>query len=130
VHCGFDSASQSIPQSSPHLSPTCLWLFVEEIEKLLDSFNSVKCAAPGKALHSPLSDNSPHIGHWTRASNSVKCAAPGKYGDKKLDLPFWHDLRKFGCDRSKMKGHFSSKTKNFISFICASIQEFFLKIHT
>ena len=40
-------------------------VFVEDVDKLFDSFNSVKRAAP---LHSPLSDDSPHIDHWTKAS--------------------------------------------------------------
>jgi hypothetical protein len=43
-------------------------VFVEDMHKLFDSFHSMKCAAPGKALRSPLSDNSSH-------------------GDKQLDLP-------------------------------------------
>jgi hypothetical protein len=47
-------------------------VFVEDVDKLFDSFNSVKHAAPGKALRSPLSDNSPHIGHWTKASMGIK----------------------------------------------------------
>ena len=55
--------------SSKYL-PTAV--FVEGINKLFDSFNSVKRAAPGKVLHSPLSDNSPHIGHWTKASMGIK----------------------------------------------------------
>jgi hypothetical protein len=47
-------------------------VFVEDISKLFDSFSSVKCAAPGKTLHSLLSDNSPHMGHWTKASMGIK----------------------------------------------------------
>ena len=47
-------------------------VFVEDVNKLFDSFSSVKHAAPGKALHSPLCDNSPHIGHWTKASMGIK----------------------------------------------------------
>ena len=47
-------------------------VFVEDVDKLFDSFNSVKRAAPGKTLCSPLSDNSPHIGHWTKASMGIK----------------------------------------------------------
>jgi hypothetical protein len=47
-------------------------VFVEDIDKLCDSFNSVKCAASGKTLCIPLSDNSPHIGHWTKASMGLK----------------------------------------------------------
>jgi hypothetical protein len=43
-------------------------IFVGEVDKLFDSFNSVRRAAPGKALRTPLSDNSPHIGQWTKAS--------------------------------------------------------------
>jgi hypothetical protein len=37
-----------------------------------DNENSVKRAARGKTLHSPLSDNSPHIGHWTKVSMGIK----------------------------------------------------------
>ena len=55
--------------SSEYL-PTAL--FVEDVDKLFDSFNSVKRAATGKPLHGPLSDNSPHIGHWTKASMGIK----------------------------------------------------------
>jgi len=47
-------------------------VFVVDADKLFDSYNSVKRAAPGKALHSPCSDNSPHIGHWTKASLGIK----------------------------------------------------------
>ena len=47
-------------------------LFVEDVDKLSDSFNSEKHAASGKALCSPLSDNSPHIGHWTKASMGIE----------------------------------------------------------
>jgi len=32
----------------------------------------VKRAATGKPLRGPLSDNSPHIGHWTKASMGIK----------------------------------------------------------
>jgi hypothetical protein len=55
--------------SSEHL-PTAV--FVEDMDKLFDSFNSVKCGAPGKALRSPLTNNSPHIGHWTKSSMGIK----------------------------------------------------------
>ena len=55
--------------SSEYL-PTAV--FVEDIDQLFDSFNSVMRAAPSKALHSPLSDNSPHIGHWTKAIMGIK----------------------------------------------------------
>jgi len=55
--------------SSEYL-PTAV--FVEDVDKLFDSFNSVKHAAPGKVLHSRLSDKSPHIGHWTKASMGIK----------------------------------------------------------
>ena len=54
----------------PCYLPTAV--FVEDIDKLFDSFNSVKHAAPGKTLCSPVSDNSPHIGHWTKASIGIK----------------------------------------------------------
>jgi hypothetical protein len=65
--------------------PTCI--FVGEVDKLFDSFNSVRRAAPGKALRSPLSDNSPHIGHWTKASMGIKSwifLKDGKPAFKKL----------------------------------------------
>jgi hypothetical protein len=47
-------------------------VFVEDVDKLFDTFNSVKHGAPCKPLRSPLSDNSPHIGHWTKASMRIK----------------------------------------------------------
>ena len=62
-------------------------VFVEDIDKLFDSFNSVKRAAPGKTLRSPLSDNSPHIHHWTKASMGIKSwifLQDGKPACKKL----------------------------------------------
>jgi len=31
-------------------------VFVEDIDKLIYSFSSVKCTSPGKTLHSPISD--------------------------------------------------------------------------
>ena len=46
-------------------------VYVEDIDKLSDSFNSLKHAPPGKTLRSPLSDNSPHI-VWTKASMGIK----------------------------------------------------------
>jgi hypothetical protein len=55
--------------SSEYL-PTAL--FVEDVYKLFDSFNTVKHAATGKPLRGPLSDNSPHIGHWTKANMGIK----------------------------------------------------------
>jgi hypothetical protein len=47
-------------------------VYVDDIDRLFDSFNSVKCAALGKTLCSPVGDNSPHIGHWTKASIGIK----------------------------------------------------------
>ena len=47
-------------------------VFVEDVDKLFDSFSSVKRAALGKALRSPPSDSNPHIGHWTKASIGIK----------------------------------------------------------
>ena len=47
-------------------------VFVDDIDELFDSFNSLKHAAPGKALRSPLTDNNPHIGHWTKACMGIK----------------------------------------------------------
>jgi len=47
-------------------------VFVDDVDKLFDSFNSVKHGASGKPLRSPLSDKSPHIGHWTKASMGIK----------------------------------------------------------
>jgi len=61
--------------------------FVKDVDKLFNSFNSVKRGAAGKPLRSPLSDNSPHIGHWTNASMGIKSwifLKDGKRAFKKL----------------------------------------------
>ena len=61
--------------------------FVEDDDKLFDSLNSVKCGAAGKPLRSPLNDNSPHIGYWTKASMGIKSwifLKDGKPAIKKL----------------------------------------------
>ena len=55
--------------SSEYL-PTAV--FVDDVDKLFDSFNNVKHAAPDKALRSPLSDNIPHVGHWNWASMGIR----------------------------------------------------------
>ncbi|XP_023725513.1 uncharacterized protein LOC111874333 [Cryptotermes secundus] len=47
-------------------------VFVEEVDNLFDSFNGGMCVDPWKMLHCPLSDNSPHIEHWKRASMGIK----------------------------------------------------------
>ena len=46
-----------VVKDSSHYLPTAH--FVEDVDKLFDSFNSVKRGAAGKPLRSPLSDNSP-----------------------------------------------------------------------
>ena len=46
-------------------------VYVENIDKLSYTFNSLKHASRGKTLHSPLSNNSPHI-VWTKASMGIK----------------------------------------------------------
>ena len=51
-------------------------VFVDDVDELFDSFNSAKHGASGKALRSPLSDES-----------SYRSLDQGKYGDKELDLP-------------------------------------------
>jgi len=64
-------------------------VFVKDINKLFDSFNSVKRAAPGKTLCSPLSNNSPHIHCWTKASMGIKSwifLQDGKPACKKFTL--------------------------------------------
>jgi hypothetical protein len=77
-------------------------VFVGDINKLFDSFNAVQCAAPVKTLRSPLSDNSPHIGHWTKASMGVKSwIFPS-------GMPY--NQCKFGCDRSILKRTFTWRT--------------------
>ena len=53
---------------------TYLPMTVEDIDKLFDSFNSVKLAAPGKTLCCPGCDNSPQVGHWTKASIGTFCS--------------------------------------------------------
>jgi hypothetical protein len=40
---------------------------MEELDRLFNSFSSVKHAPPGEKLHGPLSNDSPHIGHWAKA---------------------------------------------------------------
>jgi hypothetical protein len=77
-------------------------VFVEDIDKLFDSYNSVKSAAPGKTLLSPLSDNSPHIGHWTKASMGTKSWI------FLSGMPY--KRCQFGCDRSILKGTFTWRT--------------------
>jgi hypothetical protein len=51
-------------------------MFAEDTDKLFDSFNSVKHAAPSQTLLSPLSDHSPPIGHWTKASMMIRAGSP------------------------------------------------------
>jgi hypothetical protein len=51
-------------------APTAV--FVEHMDNLFDSFNSVKRGAPCKPLRSPFSDSIPHIGHWTKAGMEIK----------------------------------------------------------
>jgi hypothetical protein len=46
--------------------------FVSEVDKLFDSFSTVKLAAPSKTLLHLLSSNNPHIGHWTKAGVQIK----------------------------------------------------------
>jgi len=53
---------------------TYLPVTAKDIDKLFDSFSSVKCAAPGETLCHPGSDNSPQIGHWTKASIGGFCS--------------------------------------------------------
>lgn len=45
--------------------------FIGEVDKLFDSLNGVSGADTGQELRGPLSDKSPHIGHWTKASMRV-----------------------------------------------------------
>jgi len=47
-------------------------VFVDDVDELFDSCNSVERGASGKPLRSPLSDKSPHIGRWTKASMGIK----------------------------------------------------------
>jgi hypothetical protein len=75
---------------------------VKDIDRLFDSFNTVQCAAPGKTLRSPLSDNSPDIGHWTKGSMGIKSwIFPS-------GMPY--NRCKFGCDRLILKGTFTWRT--------------------
>jgi hypothetical protein len=46
--------------------------FVEEVDHLFDSFNGGMHFDPGKTLGCPLSDNSPHMNHWKKASMGIK----------------------------------------------------------
>jgi hypothetical protein len=45
--------------------------FVEEVDNLFDSFNGGMRVDIGKTLFCPLSDDSSHLGHWTKASMGV-----------------------------------------------------------
>ena len=56
--------------SSSEYLPTAV--FVEHVDKPFHSLDSVKRVDPRKTLRSPLSDNSPHIGHLTKASMGIK----------------------------------------------------------
>jgi hypothetical protein len=40
--------------------------YVEDVDKLFDSFSGGTRVDQGKTLRFPLSDNSPHIGHWRK----------------------------------------------------------------
>jgi hypothetical protein len=42
-------------------------VFVEEVDGLFDSFNSIKHATPEKKSRGALSDDRPHVGHWAKA---------------------------------------------------------------
>jgi hypothetical protein len=77
-------------------------VFVKDIDKLFDSVNSAKCSAPGKTLPSPLGDNSPHIGHWTKASMGIKSWI------FLSGMPY--KQCQFVCDRSILKGTFTWRT--------------------
>jgi len=50
-------------------------VFVEDGDKIFDRFNSVNCAAPSKALRSPLSWVGPKVSVKRRAKN----LAPHRY---------------------------------------------------
>jgi hypothetical protein len=45
--------------------------FVEEVDNLNDSFNGGTRVEPEKTLRCPLSNNSPHIEHWKKASMGI-----------------------------------------------------------
>jgi hypothetical protein len=45
--------------------------FVEQVDNLFDSFNGGTRVDQGKTLRCPLSDNSPHIEHWKKASMGI-----------------------------------------------------------
>jgi hypothetical protein len=55
--------------SSEHLATAA---FVEEVDHRFDSFNGGTCVDPGKTLRCSLSDNSPHMDHWKKASMGIK----------------------------------------------------------
>jgi hypothetical protein len=46
--------------------------FVEEVDHLFHSFNGGTHVDPGKTLRCPLSDDSPHVDHWKKASMGIK----------------------------------------------------------
>ncbi|PNF32279.1 hypothetical protein B7P43_G16945 [Cryptotermes secundus] len=47
-------------------------VFVEEVDNLFDSCNGGTSVGQGKTLRCPLSDNSPHIELWKKASMGIK----------------------------------------------------------
>jgi hypothetical protein len=47
-------------------------VIVEQVDNLFDSFNGGTRVDQGKTLRCPLSDNSPHIGNWKKASMGIK----------------------------------------------------------
>jgi hypothetical protein len=55
--------------SSEYLAAT---VFVIETDKMFNSFKSEKCAATAKTFLCPRGDNSPNIGHWTKAYMGTK----------------------------------------------------------
>jgi hypothetical protein len=59
-------------------------VFVEQVDSLFDSFNGGTRVDQAKTLRCPLSDNSPHIEHWKKASMGVNRAS-----SRMVNLPFF-----------------------------------------
>jgi hypothetical protein len=105
-----------------HLSAA---VFVEDVHKMFDSFKSVKRAAPGKALRDPLSDNSSHTSHCTKASMWKKSwifkkPTPSQSGwntDIGAVQHVWRTLKSAGFDYLEILNLNQDPTENTFGFI-------------
>ena len=94
----------------------------------------MKRAAPDKTLRSPLSDNSPQIGHWTKASIGIKSRIFLKDGKPAFKKPtpsqngwiidigavqhMWRTLKRAGCDSLETQGLNQDPPENILGVSC------------